>query len=101
MWPQYASDNCQTSKAFRPGKAHFITERTPIRHTCEKNALAVDVVALLHLVQDEHEGRRVPRKPGRAKRFGAHEHVAATFGVGEPGPQKILVVPTPPMQCQQ
>ena len=29
VWPQYSSYDRQTSKALRPGKAHFITEQAP------------------------------------------------------------------------
>src|SRR5262249_33525681 len=81
VWPQYASHDRQTSKTLRPGKAHFITERAPIRQAREEDTLGVDVVALLQFVQDEHEGRGIPWKPRGAKRFGAHEQVATTFSI--------------------
>src|SRR5215831_1000570 len=95
VWPEYPGHDRQASKALRPGKAHFITERAPIRQARKKSTRRIDIVALLELVQDEHEGRRIPRKPDETKRFSADEQVATTFGIFEPRPQKILVVATP------
>jgi len=50
--PQYAGHNRKPVKALRPGKADFIAERTAIGQSGEENALRVDAIARLDLIQD-------------------------------------------------